>query len=302
MVLKSINWLFAFLSSVILSNSVSLALDAASPWTPQRARALVFVSEESSKLPRGSGFIVKGNGDSYFIVTATHVVIPNPTGLVASSQDCVALPKGLSFQEGNKGGSFLVADCVFHIGRDVSLIRLFPRDGNYYTLEWSTPDVPVGEVLFIGGFPLGGDRDVSRYGKVTSVHGGSSSNNLVLDTLTAPGLSGGPHLEANGSVVAIHAGGEKYTAGFAQAVPLWQLKPDLDHILGMPRPPPDAIEKLVTTEDFIVFQDLFSSHFEPVWSNATVVFDLNRTSDCAIQTSRYEDMESEEKNLGTRKV
>jgi hypothetical protein len=44
-------------------------------------------------------------------------------------------------------------------------------------------------------------------------------------------------LAPDGQVVAIHRGGAKYWSGFAQAVPLWQIKSNLEAVLGVPSPP-----------------------------------------------------------------
>jgi hypothetical protein len=222
--------------------SPSPAQGQANPWTSDRTPAVVRIEVPQGKVPSvGTGFLVKGLGGRYFVLTSTHVVFPEYDPAKPLPSDCGSLLSGTKLLQGNTGGPELPAKCVSHLGSDASLIELAPRDTPPYpALQLFPRDLALGDLVFLAGFALGGDRDTGRSGKVTNLSG--PYDTIVTDTLTAEGMSGGPYLATDGVVVGLHRGGGRYTAGFPDMTPIWRirvaLEPKLGRIADPPPPPP----------------------------------------------------------------
>jgi Trypsin-like peptidase domain len=199
------------------------------PWTPERMSALVRVEVPQARGPFvGTGFVVRGLGGRSFVLTATHVLLPEHDPGQSSAASCSPLLAGTRLRQGNSGGAELVANCAYRLGSDISLIELAPRDGGYPVLALSARDLVNGDAVLLAGFPFGYPREV-RAGKVTQTTGPAET--LVTDILTAEGMSGGPYLDQDGMVVGIHRGGGRYTAGFAHMTPIWRLRTYLEQYL-----------------------------------------------------------------------
>jgi hypothetical protein len=199
------------------------AQQASNPWTPDRASAVVRIEVGSNV---GTGFLVKGFGIRYFVLTATHVVLPDykPTDVPPSG--CLPVLEGTRLFQGNTGGAVLRAKCAYHVGSDTSLIELSPRDDKYPILELAARDLAVGDLVTPAGFPSGGDRDTQRTAVVTSTT--AKGGLIVTDALTAPGMSGGPYLDTDGKVVGIHQAGVQNVAGFPHMRPIVSVRPLLE--------------------------------------------------------------------------
>ena len=208
-------------------------------WTAERKLAVtrIEVPHEGRGPSVGSGFVVKGMGDDrYFILTSTHVVLPEYDAAQALPSGPLPLLNGTRLFQGNSGGAELRPRCVYHLGSDTSLVELEARDGGYPALVPSARDIAVNDVLSLAGFPLGYPRDI-RSGKVTPTSGPDGA--IVTDILTAEGMSGGPYLAPDGMAVGIHRGGGRYTAGFDHMTPIWRLRTSLEKFLPrIPDNPP----------------------------------------------------------------
>ncbi|SEN25047.1 Trypsin-like peptidase domain-containing protein [Bradyrhizobium sp. OK095] len=230
-----------------LPNAVAFSGDVASlsdPWTSDRTAAIVRIEVQTSAAADpsvGTGFIVKGLSGSHYVLTSSHVVLPELSNDKAPPSGCANLLTKTRLQENNAGGKDLSPKCVYHVGQDVSLIQLNPRDESYHVLALSTRNVAKDELLSIAGFPLGNPR-VTRSGKVTSLDGPEET--IITEILTAEGMSGGPYLDTQGNVVGIHLGGGRYTAGYPYAKPIWRLRTALQSLLVLDQPATSASSDL----------------------------------------------------------
>jgi len=203
-------------------------------WNEQRQLALVRfeILEPGTLQPSvGTGVMVQGLQGRIYVLTSTHVLTPGvPPEAVPAG--CVQLFAGSKAREGSSGGAVLEIECVRHLGQDISLVELKPRlNPPYKVLPIAAPDIPVGTQLFLAGFPTGaGSPDTSRSGKVTSLRG-LEPNLIVTNVLTAEGMSGGPYILDNGTIVGLHRGGVRYTAGFAQMTPISAVRLSLEYFL-----------------------------------------------------------------------
>jgi S1-C subfamily serine protease len=201
------------------------------PWTPERARAVVRIEVTRGAAPVvGTGFVVKGLSGRHYVLTSTHVVLPEHNPADAQPSGCIPLLNGTRLFQGNSGGPELRASCAHHLGYDTSIAELAPRDDPFPVLELSARELAVNDPVTLAGFPLGYPRDTSRSGKITTTSGPDGT--IVTDILTAEGMSGGPYLTSDGVVVGIHRGGGRYTAGFAHMTPIFWLRNLLERFVG----------------------------------------------------------------------
>jgi Trypsin-like peptidase domain len=227
----------AVISAIIIA---SAATPSIAQWTPERTSAVVRFEVPrpgQSELSIGTGFIVKGLNDRFLVLTVTHVVLPDYAGEPLTG--CKPLLNGTKLRQGNDGGAELVGKCVYHLGYDVSLVELGPRDGGYPVLALSARELAKDDVVSLAGFPFGYPRDI-RTGKVTLTTG--PEDMVVTDIFTAEGMSGGPNLAPDGMVVGIHRGGGRNTSGFAHMMPISRLRTLLES-----RVPPIPTEKPITS-------------------------------------------------------
>jgi hypothetical protein len=220
-------------------------------WNEQRKLAIVRfeIPEHGNLEPNvGTGVMVRGLQGKTYVLTSTHVLTPGiPPDAVPPGW--VQLPPGSTVREGSSGGAPLEVRRVRHLGQDVSLVELKPRQRPQYTrLPVAALEMSVGQQVFLAGFPLGADSpDTSRSGKVTSLEG-LEDNVVTTDILTAKGMSDGPYILDYGTVVGFHLGGAKYTAGFAQMRPISAVRPLLEYFL--PRIPIE-IEPLKDISEYL---------------------------------------------------
>jgi hypothetical protein len=209
----------------------SMAAAQGNPWSKDRQRAMVRVEVtiEGEDEPRvGAGFIVKGKGENYFVVTATHAVLPDNADVV-EPDECLPLRDDTILFRTNRGSTELLGDCVYHLGKDISLILLEPGEGEYPTVTLSARPPAVRDRVYLAGYPEGGRLDANRNGIVTQWD--PDNKTLKTDMTTTGGMSGGPYLDAGGSVVGVHRGGLRFEAGFPRMTPIWTIKAELERYL-----------------------------------------------------------------------
>ncbi len=146
---------------------------------------------------RGSGFIID---DSGIAVTNNHVV----TG--------AALIKVWVGGETEPRNARLlgVSECS-----DLAVIDI-DGDGFKY-LEWFDGGIGVGQDMYIAGFPLGDPEYTLNRGIVSKENANGETNwasveaVLEYDAVSNPGNSGGPVVDPNGNVLAVHYAGNANT-------------------------------------------------------------------------------------------
>jgi tetratricopeptide (TPR) repeat protein/S1-C subfamily serine protease len=183
----------------------------------------------------GSGVIVAKSGDTYYVVTAAHVVQSREgekiaTTLITPTQERIVLTQG----EVN----------VVNKDVDVAVVK-FKSQQNYRTATIGKYQFNKADWVFISGFPAK-DRSQQRHlsvGKVQDrinteflakergqVSGSlSRGNNLIYSNLSLPGMSGGAVLDRQGRLVGINTGaeneyliatGEQINFGLALGIPI----------------------------------------------------------------------------------
>lgn len=228
------------------------------PWDGKRRAGIVRVELSLEKQPLiiGTGAIVRGYSDEYYVITATHNVAKLPTETKPSADHCADVPDGLRLRRGNAGGPELRAKCVYHLRSDISVIQLYSPDEHYPTIMLVPRPVKRGMSVYIAGFP-GGVLDYSRFGPVTSTEG--EDGTAIANFTTMSGFSGAPYAAEDGAVIGFHRGGPRFASGFPHFVPVWRIQHDLERVLGpldrlqvreppMPTPPkpPSPIDIIVT--------------------------------------------------------
>ena len=188
----------------------------------------ITVRIDSNNNGNGSGAIIGKQRQTYYVVTAAHVV-ENP------DQYQIVAPDGEKYP-------LKIENILTSSGLDVALIK-FNSSKKYQVASIGRYDIPYlkKQSVFVSGFPgsLNGIRKLtfgfrfSREGGLlfTTDHSTLDISNtgyeLIYTNRTQPGMSGGPVLDGNGQVIGINAGveGEYLTSeyviqiGYAFGVP-----------------------------------------------------------------------------------
>jgi tetratricopeptide (TPR) repeat protein len=169
------------------------------------AKSITLRIETVGSESRGSGVILQKQGDVYTVITAAHV-------LSAGSSFRLITPDGkvhqsLSFKKANSN-------------LDLAVVKF--RSSNSYPLAEIGTSISLesGSEIYVAGFPAATstfDDGVFNFtrGEVT---GNASKPNrsgysLIYNSVTLPGMSGGPVFNDEGKLVAIHGQGDRSTDG-----------------------------------------------------------------------------------------
>lgn len=189
------------LSTILLGTAAALV------WVQPHAQALS--AAEVSKLAKtvtvrisspggiGSGVIVKRDGNTYTVATAAHVVdLPNPYDIQTPDQQThtVAASSIEKFQ-----------------GVDLAIVQFTSSQTYAVAKMGDVNDAPEGTPIFVAGFPartLALTESIYNFteGKVTAnaTQPLADGYALVYSNSTLPGMSGGPVLDGQGRLIAIH--------------------------------------------------------------------------------------------------
>jgi S1-C subfamily serine protease len=153
--------------------------------------------------PGGSGVILKREGDTYTVLTAAHVL---PSG----AQYSLTTPDGRKYLP--------VAGSVRFAPNDIDLAVLKFKSGNSYNTAklGNSNKLKLSTEVQVGGFPaltrvITQSVFVITEGKVVANSSKEFVNgySLLYGNPTLPGMSGGPVLNMDGEVVAIHGKGDR---------------------------------------------------------------------------------------------
>lgn len=152
---------------------------------------------------QGSGALVKRTGNIYTVLTAWHVV----SGQRAGDQLDIFTYDGERHQ--------LIQGSIKHLGTVDLAVLTFANKKDYRVPIISTDDVVrEGEFITIGGYPLGSNSAIIvSTGKVRVDSdlrtGFDNGYSLIYSNNTKEGMSGGPILKKDGSLVGIHGMGSR---------------------------------------------------------------------------------------------
>jgi tetratricopeptide (TPR) repeat protein len=175
------------------------AIAKSAPQINRVAQAITVKIETNGSL--GSGVLIRKQGELYTVLTAAHVV---KTGSYT-----ITTPDNKKHP---------VSGSVQFFGNEVDLALIKFRSSNSYSLAKiaDSQQIEGGMDLYVGGFPaptpvITKSVFMFRTGKVVAnsqdVFSGGYA--LVYDTNTLPGMSGGPVLNSDGELVAIHGKGDR---------------------------------------------------------------------------------------------
>jgi tetratricopeptide (TPR) repeat protein len=193
----------AAIGSVILGTAIVLIQSVAAAKTPvevnktAQAMTVMIVGEN-----QGSGVILQQQGNVYTVLTAAHVV--------KSEQYRIVAPDHRQYQ--------IVAGSIRKAGGDIDLaVFKFQAAAIYPTAKLGSSGILTGgSDIYVAGFPgvthtITTSVFVFRKGEVSAnsnqtFEGGYS---LIYSNDTLPGMSGGPVLNSEGELVAIHGRGDR---------------------------------------------------------------------------------------------
>lgn len=155
----------------------------------------VLVSPQSSS---GSGVLIKQEGNSYYVLTAKHVIESTRAGEEADVITADGQTHPINTQA-----------ILYLSGVDLALIR-FDSDRNYPVATLGNSEsITETDTIYIAGFPLPGQAITSptftiTKGAITGKGQYQRGYGLIYDNVTQPGMSGGPILSEIGQVIGIH--------------------------------------------------------------------------------------------------
>jgi tetratricopeptide (TPR) repeat protein len=203
--MKSCRWgaTFAFVALFITScNSIKTPADI----SKVAGNSVVLVSYEN-KPGQGTGFLVKGEDKSACtVLTARHVIPPNAK-LQLQTND----------QKIWKDTQITSLKRFSH--QDLALLTFKPEGKNcpYKALTVGNSDkVNIGDNIYITGFPGNSLGRQFVEGKVSLIESRTEGYGISYTAITAGGMSGGPVLNTNGEVIAVHGRTEVELAQLAE--------------------------------------------------------------------------------------
>lgn len=232
--------IFGIAAATILAVDIASAQE--NPWMkPERPQAVVLVEvsyPEYDKPAVSTGFLVEGAG-RYYVLTSEHGLMnsfaSDASKVTVPIARCSKLDKGnlrLILKEKEPQTVLTTDGCIIKIGHDVSLIPVTDSLNKNYTLTLVSRPLKKWDQVFLAGYYNGLPYlDTTGSGPV-------SMTDLPPDMTararvnTTPGMSGGPYLLANGTVVGIHRGGLQYVPGFAEFTPIEKIRSALESVLG----------------------------------------------------------------------
>jgi regulation of enolase protein 1 (concanavalin A-like superfamily) len=168
-------------------------------------------SEVDGSSMSGSGFVIRTEGTTAYIVTNAHVVTPELAGEKFARRPTIRV----SFRSGTKAEITAVAEAVASSPeRDLALLRVTNVANLPRPVELTTDTEPFETMtVYIFGFPFGQILAESKHnppvnvgrGQVSSVRRSEDERitSLLLDGALNPGNSGGPVVDTKGRLVGI---------------------------------------------------------------------------------------------------
>jgi S1-C subfamily serine protease len=144
----------------------------------------------------GSGVIIGRTGDTYYVLTAGHVVATRDEYMIVTP-DGKKYP--LDYNRVRKLENLDLALLQFTSSENLPLARL----GN-------SEQINQGDSIYVSGWPAVGDAitrptHLVTEGRISGFQRGESAGyELTYSNPTAPGMSGGPVFNATGRVIGIH--------------------------------------------------------------------------------------------------
>jgi S1-C subfamily serine protease len=220
--------------------------------------ATVFVKVEAGPMAgSGSGFVMKLDGDTAYVVTNNHVVNPKveiilppaqprgrwphsrvPPSLVNPGSVVVPLPNAVLtcvFRSGTRDEQAIRSELVaFDPQRDLAVLKVTGVQGLPKPIDCERqPQLAETMPVFVFGFPFGRVLATNKGGPAITVGKGSVSSIrtddrdevalVQIDGALNPGNSGGPVVDEGGRLVGIAVATIKGSSGIGLAIPAREL-------------------------------------------------------------------------------
>lgn len=222
----------------------------------------------------GTGFIVAAQGSTYYLLTASHVV-------ASVGEYDITAPGGEIYRIGADNYKEEITKLP---NLDAAIIKLQSNEA-FPVPEMRTNPVDESSVVYVAGFPGSKQSTEIKFEEGLIVSNDLATEtlkdgyNLIYNSETLPGMSGGPVLDDQGRIVGIHgraeqaaiSNGDYEKTGFNLGIPIWPIR---ELILS-------SLEIRLSTEDRLKMV----SDFEPILN--TVLY-----SGCdPVQTKSYRSFE-----------
>jgi tetratricopeptide (TPR) repeat protein len=171
-----------------------------------KATSIKINSQNGGTANQGSGFLVKKQGNVYFLVTSKHVA----KCLEASCKYTLTV---------SDGQRYVVTGKNIQTASDLDLaIIQFSSPRHYPIAQLATGKTKVNETVYTSGFPVaapgfrfaGGDILANTQQRLVGDRGGYTT---IYNAYTNSGMSGGAVFNQQGQVVAVHGYGDRVTLG-----------------------------------------------------------------------------------------
>ena len=252
------------------------------PWTLERIEAVVRLETLYPGYPRpgiSTGFILATPG-RYYAVVSTHSLKNEypadpfnykPPGSDGPKEQCLSIEgiTSLVIKRGEGKVETLQHDsCVIHREHDISLIPLSWRPGGYPSLRMLARPLLQRDRVYLAGYANGlASLDTVSNGPISQFT--DPPDELAVAYIsTLPGMSGGPFLWVDGSVVGLHRGGLQYFPTRAHFTRVEKARTTLEPIVGPidvdtadhspPLPPDDVLAQQARIGDMLALAQVES--------------------------------------------
>jgi tetratricopeptide (TPR) repeat protein len=185
-----------------------------------------------TKEANGSGLIISKQGNTYTVLTAGHVICRDPEGECKNYRDFKVIT--------HDGNEYKVSTSTIQglLGVDLAIFQ-FNSDRNYRLATLGNYELTGEQFVFASGWPdpkfIDKRERFLSVGKVLpqsmmpllKIFPPSLGYEMVYTSVTYRGMSGGPVLDTNGQVVAVHGQNEgqkidgvRVAIGFSVAIPI----------------------------------------------------------------------------------
>lgn len=155
----------------------------------------------------GSGVLVSKAGNTYYVLTAGHVLKDTNPGEEAYIETFDGQQHSIDTSTIQSGGTVDLALCSIQTSNNYAVARLAGKNA-----------LSELDEVFVAGFPLPGlaitqPKYTISPGQVTSIGTQDGGYGITYTAITQPGMSGGPVLNRLGQVAGIHGRAEGQTVG-----------------------------------------------------------------------------------------
>jgi Trypsin-like peptidase domain len=204
-----------FLAAVLVGTTVALVQPMAAAKSASEVKEIARAVTVEIKLKqvdrKGSGVIIKRQGDLYTLVTNRHVI--------CGDNICSNIPTSEIYTLISADGQQykVQQQAIRLLGNDLDLaIIQFRSNRSYPVVQMAvTEQLKVTNQVFTSGFPAQSGKFSFGNGEVVAtvdkrLQGDGGGYTVIYDAPTLPGMSGGGVFNGKGQLVAIHGRGERY--------------------------------------------------------------------------------------------